>query len=109
MGSTEPTGVFMIVRYVLANGSDEDIVVSQDDFTLVAADGTALDRSGPGTVGWGKSPGGYELTETVLLKPGGMPRSWVSVFDVPSEEVARAWSLRYKEEPPVSVPPRSAE
>ena len=109
MGSTEPTGVFMVVRYVLANGSDEDIVVSQDDFTLVAPDGTALDCSRPGTIAWGKSPGGYELTETVLLKPGGMPRSWVSVFDVPREDEAGAWSLRYKDEPPVNVPPRSAE
>ncbi len=109
MGSIEPYGVFMVVRYVLANGSDEDIVVSQDDFTLVAADGTALDRSGRGTVAWGKSPGGYELTETVLLKPGGMPRSWVSVFDVPREYEGGAWSLRYKGEPPVNVPPHPAE
>ena len=109
MGSTEPSGVFMVVRYVLANGSDEEIVVSQDDFTLVAPDGTTLDRSSPGTVAWGKSPGGYELTETVLLKPGGMPRSWVSVFEVPREDETGAWSLRYKDEPPVNVPPRSAE
>ncbi len=109
MGSTEPSGVFIIVRYVLANGSDEDIVASQDDFTLVAPDGTVVDRSKPGTVAWGKSPGGYELTETVLLKPGGMPRSWVSVFDVPRGTEGGAWALQYKDELPVNVPPRSSQ
>ena len=77
IGGTEASGVFLVVRYVLANGSDGDVRVSQDDFKLVAPDGTALSRSEPGMNAWEESPGGYELTDTVLLKPGGAPRSWV--------------------------------
>ena len=104
IGETEASGVFAVVRYVLANGSDEDVVVSQGDLRLVMPDGAAVDRSEPGTDAWGEAPGGYELTETVLLKPGGMPRPWVSVFDVPDHHDAGPWNLRYKDEPPVEVP-----
>lgn len=109
LGETKPSGIFVVVRYVLANGADEDIVVSQDDFTLVAKDGTVLQLSVTGTAAWGRSPGGYELTETVLLKPGGMPRSWVSVFEVPRGEETGVWTFQYKNEPPVSVPAPSSE
>ena len=109
IGETRPSGVFAMVRYMLASGSDEDIVVSQDDFTLVTPEGTALNRSKPGAVAWGESPGGYELTDTVLLKPGGMPRSWVSVFDIPQGEEASAWAFQYRNEPPVKMPPPSSE
>ena len=109
IGETEPSGVFVVVRYVLANGSDEDIRVSQDDFTMVTQDGTALHRSKPGTAAWRESPGGYALTDTVLLKPGRMPRSWVSVFDVPEGDAAGFWALRYKNEPPVEVPAPSPQ
>ena len=104
IGGTEASGVFLVVRYVLANGADEDVRVSQDDFTLVAPDGTALARSKPGMDAWEESPGGYELTDTVLLKPGAAPRSWVSVFDVPRGDAAGPWSLRYRSESPVGVP-----
>ncbi len=104
IGGTEATGVFLVVRYVLANGADEDVRVSQDDFTLVGPDGTALARSEAGMDAWEESPGGYELTDTVLLKPGGAPRSWVSVFDVPERDAPGPWSLRYRDEPPVMVP-----
>lgn len=104
LAETKPVGVFVVVRYVLANGADEDIVASQDDFTLVMPDGAAVRRSEPGTDAWGKAPGGYELTETALLKPGGAPRPWVSVFDVPEGHAAGPWTLRYKDEPSVSVP-----
>ena len=104
LGEAEPLGVFVVVRYVLANGADEDIVVSQGDFTLNAPEGAAIGRSETGTDAWGRSPGGYELTETVLLKPGRMPRSWVSVFDVPESDDSGPWTLRYKNEPPVDVP-----
>ena len=104
IGETEALGVFAVVRYVLANGSEEDVVVSQGDFVLVMPDGAAADRSERGTEAWGKSPGGYELTETVLLKPGGMPRPWVSVFDLPEAHAAGPWTLRYKNELPVDVP-----
>ena len=109
IGGTEASGVFVVVRYVLANGSDEEMRVSQDDFTMVTSDGTALPRSKPGMDAWEESPEGYELTETVLLKPGGMPRSWVSVFDVPRGDAAGPWSLRYKGEPPVGAPAPSDE
>ena len=65
MGSTEPSGVFMVVRYVLANGSDEDIVVSQDDFTLVAPD-----RYGPGPLQLlAPSPGGSRPAATSSRRP----------------------------------------
>ena len=109
IGDTEASGVFAVVRYVLANGSDEDVVVSRDDLTLVIPDGAALNRSEPGTDAWGEAPGGYELTKTVLLKPGGMPRPWVSVFDVPEGHAAGPWTLRYKDELPVDVPAPLAE
>ena len=109
IGETQPSGVFVEVRYVLANGSDEDIVVSQADFTVVTPDGTTLRRSKPGTTAWGESLGGYRLTNTVLLKPGGMPRSWVSVFDVPQDAQAGSWTFRYKNEPPVEMPLPSAQ
>ncbi len=108
-GETEPSGVFVVVRYVLANGADEDIVASQDDFTLVMPDGAALGRSEPGTDAWGRAPGGYELTETVLLKPGGAPRPWVSVFDVPQGHAAGPWTFRHKDEPAVGVPAPSSQ
>ena len=104
IGETEASGVFMVVRYVLANGADENIVVSQGDFALVMPDGAALERSKPGTDAWGDSLGGYALTETVLLKPGGMPRPWVSVFDAPEAHAAGHWTLRYRDEPAVDVP-----
>ena len=104
IGETEASGVFAVVRYVLANGSDEDISVSQGDLVLVMPDGAALDRSERGTKAWGEAPGGYELTDTVLLKPGGMPRPWVSVFDVPESNAAGPWTLRYKNEAPANVP-----
>ena len=108
IGETQPSGVFVEVRYVLANGSDEDIVVSQDDFTMVTPDGVALHRSKPGAAAWGESPEGYELTDTVLLKPGGMPRSWVSVFDVPKGAEDGGWTFRYKNESPIKMPAPSA-
>lgn len=104
IGGTEPSGVFLVVRYMLANGADEDIVASQDDFYLVLSNGTVLARSEPGTSAWERDPGGYELTENVLLKPGGMPRPWVSVFAVPQVHAGGPWTLRYKDEPSVSVP-----
>ena len=104
IGETEASGVFVVVRYVLANGADENIVVSQGDFALVMPDGAALERSKPGTDAWGDSLGGYALTETVLLKPGGMPRPWVSVFDAPEAHAAGHWTLRYRDEPAVDVP-----
>ena len=109
IGGTEASGVFVVVRYVLANGSDEEMRVSHEDFTMVTPDGTALRRSKPGMDAWEGSPGGYELTETVLLKPGGMPRSWVSVFDVPRGNAVGPWSLRYKGEPSVGAPAPSDE
>ena len=109
IGETEPPGVFVVVRYVLANGVDEDIVVSQDDFYLVVPNGTALARSEPGTSAWEGAPGGYELTETVLLKPGGMPRPWVSVFDVPAADAGGPWTLRYRDESAVGVPAPSPD
>ena len=110
IGETQPSGAFFAeVRYVLANGSDEEIVASQDDFTMVTQDGMALHRSKPGTAAWRESPGGYALTDTVLLKPGGMPRPWVSIFDVPEGDAAGSWALRYKNEPPVEMPLPSAQ
>ena len=109
IGETEPSGVFVIVRYVLANGAEEDIVVSQGDFALVMPDGAGVDLSEPGMDAWEGAPGGYELTDTVLLKPGGMPRPWVSVFDVPGSDASGPWTLRYKDEPPVGVPPPSSQ
>ena len=110
IGETQPSGVFFAeVRYVLANGSDEEIVASQDDFTMVTPDGTRLRRSEPGMAAWKESPGGYALTDTVLLKPGGMPRSWVSVFDVPKGSGDGSWTFRYKNEPPVEMPLPSAQ
>ncbi len=104
IGETEASGVFAIVRYVLANGADKDVVVSQDDITLVIPGGSAVNRSERGTKAWAESPGGYALTDTVLLKPGGMPRPWVSVFDVPEADADSPWTLRYRNEPPVDVP-----
>ena len=109
IGETEPSGVFVVVRYVLANGLDEDMRVSQDDFSLVMSDGTVAPRSEPGAEAWEESPRGYDMTETVLLKPGRMPRSWVSVFDVPEGDAAGSWALRYKNEPPVEVPVPSSQ
>lgn len=109
LAGTEPVGVFVMVRYVLANGADEDIVASQGDFMLVLPDGAAQGRSEPGTDAWGKAPGGYELTETVLLKPGGAPRPWVSVFDVPEGHAAGPWTFRYRDEPAVDVPPPTSQ
>ena len=109
IGETEPSGVFVVVRYVLANGSDEDIRVSQDDFSLVMSDGTVVPRSEPGAEAWEESPRGYDMTETVLLKPGRMPRSWVSVFDVPERDASGPWALRFKNEPAVEVPAPSPQ
>ena len=109
IGETLPSGVFVVVRYVLANGADDEVRASQDDFTLVMSDGTVVSRSEPGTDAWEESLGGYEMTETVLLKPGGMPRPWVSIFDVPEGDAAGSWALRYKNEPPVEMPLPSAQ
>ena len=64
IGGTEASGVFLVVRYVLANGADEDVRVSQDDFTLVAPDGTALARSKPA---W--TPGRSRRAATSLRIP----------------------------------------
>lgn len=97
------------MRYLLANGAEEEVEVSRDDFTIVMPDGTAVSHSEPGTAAWGEAPGGYELTETVLLKPGGMPRPWVSVFDIPEHDAAGPWSFRYRNEPPVGVPAPSTQ
>ncbi len=104
IGGTEPEGVFVEVRYVLANGSGEDIRVSQDDFSMTTPDGATLRSSESGLAAWAKSPGGYELTETALLRPGGAPRPWVSIFDAPADGADGPWSFRFRDEPPVEVP-----
>ena len=104
IGDTQPSGVFVEVHYVLANGSDEDIRVSQGDLTMVMPDGAVLRYSKPGIDAWAKSPWGYELTDTILLKPGGMPRPWVSIFDAPQGGAVDRWTFRYKNELPVDVP-----
>jgi hypothetical protein len=104
ISSTEPTGVFLELHYLLSNQSDSEMIFAHDDLQLESTSGRSYPHSPVGLAAWINESPGYNLTETIGLTKGSHPRPWVTVFDIPMSERGSNFEIRFQNEPAVSIP-----